>query len=221
MPHRRPGTDGVNRGGGPLGEVMKICSELFCWLRLQVKKRSSDDRAGWKLVRQKRVGSGLPRGDSRCVAPDSWALGCLQRGRTKSEAASLDGACQRNARNAARRASDLHSQSFRLGATYVTLFFCFLSVVPKSAYGPLTLRGSRYHAKIGRPASEWDTRSARCLGSAQRYCSGTSINFSSQCSVINSQRFLSPCSKSAVSGKTVFITLARSFCTSTSASRSR
>jgi hypothetical protein len=59
------------------------------------------------------------------------------------------------------------------------------------------------------------------LGKLIDYCRGTSISFSSQCSVINSQRFLSPCSKSAVSGNTAFITFARSFSTSTSASRSR
>lgn len=53
------------------------------------------------------------------------------------------------------------------------------------------------------------------------YCSGTSISFSSQCSVINSQRFLSPSSKSAVLGNTAFMTCARSFWTSTSASISR
>jgi hypothetical protein len=64
-------------------------------------------------------------------------------------------------------------------------------------------------------------RPETCVSMLITYCRGTSISFSSQCSVINSQRFLSPCSKSAVSGNTVFMTFARSFWTSTSASISR
>jgi hypothetical protein len=113
----------------------------------------------------------------------------------------------------------------------------FLMVSFSNAWGPLTK--SRTLARSGcvsvcvdqtpaqgahwRSPREWRKRAEdlRRLENSFAYCTGTSTSFSSQCSVVSSQRFLSPASKSALSGKTVFITWARSFSTSTSASRSR